>query len=55
MTYTSVGKQLLRGREHIGDFATPELAAAIADVLNGQVLLDTRNERADQISAVLWP
>lgn len=33
MTYTSVGMQLLRGREHIGDLATPQPAAAIADVL----------------------
>lgn len=53
--YTAVGKELLRDEQHIGDLATPELAAALADVLNGQVMLDTSNERADAIAEVLWP
>lgn len=53
--YTACGKKLLRDCEHIGDLATPELAGALADVLNGQVLLDTSTKRADEIAGVLWP
>lgn len=53
--YTAIGKELLRDDQHVGVLDTPELAAALADVLNGQVLLDTGNERADAIAGVLWP
>lgn len=53
--YTAIGKQLLRDDQHIGDLTSPKLAAALAEVLNGQVLLDTSTKRADEIAGVLWP
>jgi hypothetical protein len=57
--YLAVGKQLLRdagrGLEHFGDMASPEIANALADVLNGQVFLNVGAERANEVAGVLWP
>lgn len=52
--YTSCGKEVLRDGEHFADAASPDIAAALADVLNGQVLLNVAPERADEIAGVLW-
>lgn len=55
--YTQSGKQVLRDGLHFADAATPEIAEALAHVLNGQVLLplDLTEEQQDRIQKVLWP
>lgn len=53
--YTSTGMFLLRGAEVIGKMSNPDIAAAVADVLNWQPLLDRHNKRAMEIVEVLWP
>ena len=52
--FESHGKQLLRDGQHWGDMLTAEIAAAVADILNGQVLPDVSNDRADEIAVVVW-
>lgn len=52
--YTTCGKEVLRDGKHFADTASPEISAALADVLNGQVLLNVAPERADEIAGVLW-
>lgn len=52
--FTTCGKEVLRDGEHFADAASTEIAAALADVLNGQVLLNVAPDRADEIAGVLW-
>lgn len=52
--FTTSGKEVLRDGKHFADVTSPEIAAALADVLNGQVLLNVAPERADEIAGVLW-
>ncbi len=52
--FIACGKEVLRDGEHFADAASPQIAAALADVLNGQVLLNVAPERADEIAGVLW-
>jgi len=52
--YTAHGKQLLRDGGHFADCTGPAEAAALADVLNGQVLLNVPEDRAQEIAEVLW-
>ncbi|ODU67426.1 MAG: hypothetical protein ABT11_20295 [Novosphingobium sp. SCN 66-18] len=55
--YSQCGKQVLRDGEHFADAVSPEIAAALAHVLNGQVLLPPAltEEQQDHIQKVLWP
>lgn len=60
VTFTRVGKKAagrLRDGRHFADAASPEIAEALAHVLNGQVLLppDLSAEQQDCIQKVLWP
>lgn len=54
--YVACGKQLLRDGTHFADFASPEAASAVAEVLsNGQVIMPTVPiERLREIEQVLW-
>lgn len=54
--YTACGKQVLRDGEHFADLCGPREAAAIADLLNAQmVMMGMPDERTDEIVGVLWP
>jgi hypothetical protein len=52
--YTACGKQLLRDGQHFADLIGPAEAEALANVLNGQVLLDMPLEQQQRIVEVLW-
>jgi len=52
--YVASGKQVLRDGRHWADCIGPAEAAALADVLNGQMLLNVPEQRAQEIQEILW-
>lgn len=53
--YTTCGKQVLRGKQDVAQAATPEIADAIAIMLNhGSPTCDTPVEDVRTVIRVLW-
>lgn len=55
--YTHCGKQVLRDAQDFAQAATPDIAEALAIILNGQVMMgcDVPAEKQDWVAGVLWP
>ncbi|WP_226018467.1 hypothetical protein [Novosphingobium sp. FKTRR1] len=53
--YSTCGKQVLRGKQDVAQAATPDLARAIAIMLNhGTPTCDTPVEEVQTVIRVLW-